>query len=210
MGTAGTTDHGAIDPLEDLAEHAAARGAWLHVDAAVGAALATSDTHRSRLAGIERADSVTVDFHKLWWQPLGASALLVARADDHGLVRDHSDYLDRDEDVADGVLNLVGRSLDTSRRFDALKVATSLRTTGRVALGGMVDALIDLASAIGAHIDARPDLELVAPPSTVTVLFRWIGDPTHAGPEVDADRSVPISMRSTSGSSASCSTPAVP
>ena len=77
VGTAGTTDLGAIDPLDPLADKAQQRGAWFHVDAAVGSGLALSDRHRHRLKGIERADSVTADLHKLWWMPFGASALLV-------------------------------------------------------------------------------------------------------------------------------------
>ena len=77
VGTAGTTDLGAIDPLDALADKAQERGAWFHVDAAVGSGLMLSDRHKHRLKGIERADSVTADLHKLWWMPFGASALLV-------------------------------------------------------------------------------------------------------------------------------------
>ena len=132
VGTAGTTDHGAIDPLAAIAERPAC-DAWFHVDAAVASAFALSDRLAPRLAGIEAADSVTVDFHKLWFQPISASALVVADAAGLDGVTGHSDYLHRADDVADGQLNLVGRSLDTSRRFDALKV---LLTRGRWAGGG--------------------------------------------------------------------------
>ena len=74
VGTAGTTDLGAIDPLDALADRAAERGAHFHVDAAVGSGLVLSERHHTRLKGIERADSVTADLHKLWWMPFGASA----------------------------------------------------------------------------------------------------------------------------------------
>src|SRR4051812_39860682 len=66
VGTAGTTDLGAIDPLEQLADEARRRGAHFHVDAAVGSGLTLSERQRPRLRGIERADSVTADLHKLW------------------------------------------------------------------------------------------------------------------------------------------------
>jgi L-2,4-diaminobutyrate decarboxylase len=66
--TAGTTDFGSIDPLPELAACAKAHGLWLHVDAAYGGALILSDRHRHKLAGIEAADSITVDFHKLFYQ----------------------------------------------------------------------------------------------------------------------------------------------
>jgi L-2,4-diaminobutyrate decarboxylase len=77
VATAGTTDFGSIDPLPALAERARERGLWLHVDAAWGGGLLFSDRHRGLLAGIEAADSVTVDFHKLLWQPAGCGAFLV-------------------------------------------------------------------------------------------------------------------------------------
>lgn len=170
VGTAGTTDAGAIDPLPALAARAAARGAWFHVDAAVGGGLVLSDRLRPRLAGLERADSVTVDLHKLCWQPIGASVLLVRDGRSFDMVRQPSDYLDRDDD---DVLNLVGRSLDTSRRFDALKVVVSLRSTGRHQMGAWMEQLVDTTAAVAEVIDRDPRFELLTPPSLVMVLFRW-------------------------------------
>jgi len=191
VGTAGTTDLGAIDPLPALAERAAHRGAWFHVDAAVGAAFAFSDRLRPWLDGIASADSVTADLHKLCWQPIGASLLLARDGRRLDLVRHPSDYLDRadDEDDADdgsGPLNLVGRSLDTSRRFDALKVVVSLRSTGRRRMGAMVEHLVDLAAATAEVVAATPDLELLAPVSSVTVLFRWRPPGSDDGDALDA------------------------
>jgi L-2,4-diaminobutyrate decarboxylase len=173
VATAGTTDLGAIDPLTQIAERARACGAWLHVDAAVGSGLALSPRLAPLLAGIEHADSITADLHKLWFMPIGASALLVRDLALLGAVRHHSDYLNRAEDEADGMLNLVGRSLDTSRRFDALKILVGLRSTGRRRLAAMVEQLVDLARDAARAVDAHADLELLAEPSTVTVVFRW-------------------------------------
>lgn len=159
VGTAGTTDLGAIDPIDALADRAAACGAWLHVDAAVGSALALSPRLAPALAGVHRADSVTADLHKLWWMPIGASALLVARGAELEWVGTESDYLNRAEDRDQGVLNLVGRSLDTSRRFDALKVVLALRAVGRQTMAAMVEAIWDLtrlaADAVRARTGAR-------------------------------------------------------
>jgi L-2,4-diaminobutyrate decarboxylase len=172
VGTAGTTDLGAIDPLHALADRAQRLNAHFHVDAAVGSGLTLSATHRSRLKGIERADSVTADFHKLWWMPFGASALLVPDIGALKAVHHASDYLNRPEDEAVGQLNLVGRSLDTSRRFDALKVLIALKTIGRRALEQAIDRVLELAQYAAAQIDAHPQLELVAHPQTVMVAFR--------------------------------------
>ncbi|MGE4030798.1 MAG: aspartate aminotransferase family protein [Thermoleophilia bacterium] len=172
VATAGTTDLGAVDPLAALAARAAAAGAWFHVDAAVGSALALSPRLRALLDGIMAADSVTADLHKLWWQPIGASALLVRDPAALEGVHHHSDYLDRAED--DGVLNLVGRSLDTSRRFDALKILVGLRATGTRRLGEMVEHVVALAGRAARRVEERDDLELLAPPTTVMVAFRWV------------------------------------
>ena len=176
VGTAGTTDLGAIDPLDAIADRAKELGAWFHVDAAVGSGLTLSDTHRRRLDGIERAHSITADLHKLWWMPFGASALLVPDVAELRAVHHASVYLNRAEDEAEGQLNLVGRSLDTSRRFDAFKVLVALRTRGRKQLGAMVDTVLELTQYAGEAIQARPELELVAPPHTVMVAFRRVGD----------------------------------
>ncbi|HEY6886141.1 MAG TPA: aminotransferase class V-fold PLP-dependent enzyme [Solirubrobacter sp.] len=176
VGTAGTTDLGAIDPLDALADRARARGAWFHVDAAVGSGLTLSERQKPRLNGIERADSVTADLHKLWWQPFSASALLVPDVDVLKAVHHASVYLNRPEDEAEGQLNLVGRSLDTSRRFDALKVLIALRATGRRRLAEMVDEILALAQYAGEAIALRPQLRLLTPPSTVMIAFRHVGD----------------------------------
>ena len=187
VATAGTTDLGAIDPLGPIAERARACGAWLHVDAAVGSAFALSPRLAPLLAGIECADSITADLHKLWFMPIGASALLVRDVALLDAVHHHSDYLNRADDEADGVLNLVGRSLDTSRRFDALKILVGLRSTGRRQMAAMIEGLVDLAAAAARAVEAHGDLELLAPPSTVTVVFRW--DPAGerlSAAEVDA------------------------
>lgn len=184
VATAGTTDSGAIDPLDAIADRAESHGAWLHVDAAVGSGLALSDRLRHMLAGIERADSVTADMHKLWWQPIGASAMLVRDADAFRGLREPADYLNRAED--DDVLNLVDRSLDTSRRFDALKVLVSLQVLGKRRLGSYVERLVQLASDGGDAVTVAPSLELLAPPQTVTVLFRCHpSTSTHGGYDLD-------------------------
>ena len=171
--TAGTTDLGAIDPMTEIADRARSCGAWLHVDAAVGSALALSEPLAPMLDGIERADSITADLHKLWFMPIGASALLVRDVALLAAVNHHSDYLNRPEDEADGTLNLVGRSLDTSRRFDALKILVGLRCTGRLRLAAMVEDLVALARRAGELVDAHEELELLAPPQTVMVAFGW-------------------------------------
>ncbi|OYV65867.1 MAG: hypothetical protein B7X07_01455 [Actinobacteria bacterium 21-64-8] len=170
VATAGTTDLGAIDPLATVAERARRVGAWFHVDAAVAGAFLLSPRLAPRLTGAELADSVTIDFHKLWWQPFNASALVVSDVERFDLLRVRSNYLDRGDEL-EGVVNLVGRSLDTSRRFDAAKVVASLRTLGRRTFAEMLEYLVDLATYAGERVARNPRLELVATPSAVTCVF---------------------------------------
>jgi L-2,4-diaminobutyrate decarboxylase len=174
VATAGTTDLGVIDPLEAMAERAHLAGAWYHVDAAVAGAFLLSGELRPRLRGLELADSVTVDFHKLWWQPFNASALIVRDAECFDLLRVKSNYLDRGDEL-EGMVNLVGRSLDTSRRFDAAKVVATLRAVGSTTLGAMLEHLVALAMYAAALVETQPSLELVAPPTSVMCVFRVVG-----------------------------------
>jgi aromatic-L-amino-acid/L-tryptophan decarboxylase len=81
VATAGTTSAGVIDPLADAAALAAERGAWCHIDAAWAGATCLSDTLRTHLAGIERADSVTLDAHKWMSTPMGAGVFITTEAE---------------------------------------------------------------------------------------------------------------------------------
>jgi len=171
--TAGTTDTGAVDPLAEAADIAHRRGLWVHVDAAAAGALLLSSRHRRLLEGIERADSVSIDFHKLFCQSIPSSIVLVADGAGFRHLRTPVPYLDPVEDAEADVVNLVGKSLQTTRRFDALKALVTLRTLGRARIAAMVDALVGLAAHAAEHVRRAEDLELVQAPVTNTTLFRW-------------------------------------
>lgn len=170
VATAGTTDRGVIDPLEPIADVCDLEDVWMHVDAAYGCGLLVSPTRRHLLDGIERARSVTTDLHKSFFQPVSSSALLVRDPADLRRTAWYADYLNP-EDAAEP--NQVDKSLQTTRRFDALKLWTTLRAAGADAIGAAFDAVIDLAAATHAIVDEHPDLVLVAPTQLSTVLFRW-------------------------------------
>ena len=184
VATAGTTDFGSIDPLPEIAAVACEANAWLHVDAAYGGALLFSAQHRSRLAGIEDADSTAVDFHKLFWQPIPCSAFLVRDARHFDTMRLYADYLNPEIHVEEGIPNLVTTSLLTSRRFDALKLWISFQTLGREKLAAMIDRTMALANHAATVIRNSRDLELVCEPQLSTVVFRYI----PSRPESNADR----------------------
>ena len=184
VATAGTTDFGSIDPLPEIAAVADEANAWLHADAAYGGALLFSSQHRSRLAGIENADSIAIDFHKLFWQPIPCSAFLVRDARHFDTMRLYADYLNPEIHEEQGIPNLVTTSLLTSRRFDALKLSISFQTLGREKLAAMIDHTIALAHQAAAVIRGARDLELVCEPQFSTVVFRYI----PSGLESHADR----------------------
>ncbi|QQD75945.1 aminotransferase class V-fold PLP-dependent enzyme [Curtobacterium sp. YC1] len=170
VATAGTTDRGVIDPVEPIADVCDLEDVWLHVDAAYGCGLLVSPTRRHLLAGIERARSLTADLHKSFFQPVSSSALLVRHPEDLRRTAWYADYLNPED--ADEP-NQVDKSLQTTRRFDALKLWATLRATGAEAIGTAFDAVIDLAAATHRMVDEHPDLVLVAPTQLSTVLFRW-------------------------------------
>ena len=174
VATAGTTDFGSIDPVSPIADICAAEGLWLHVDAAYGGGLILSDRHRHLLSGIDRADSVTVDFHKMFYQPISCATFLVRRKTDFDAIHLFADYLNPEENVEAGVLDLVGKSIQTTRRFDGLKPFLTMQALGRRHLAAMIDATIDLTFQTAAMMAADDHLDLVAPPTINALVFRFV------------------------------------
>ncbi|MGW2699560.1 pyridoxal phosphate-dependent decarboxylase family protein [Streptomyces sp. NPDC001340] len=170
--TAGTTDAGLIDPLPEIAGLCTAHGARLHIDAAYGGGLAFSDRHRDKLAGLEAAHTVTLDLHKLGWQPVAAGLLAVARPRDLAALHQRADYLNADDDTEAGLPDLLGRSLRTTRRPDILKIAVTLKTLGRSGLGTLVDQVCARAREFAALVQGHTGFELYDRPVISTVLFR--------------------------------------
>lgn len=173
VATAGTTDFGSIDPLERIGRICRERGVWMHVDAAYGCGLLVSRRHRHLLDGVEQADSVTVDYHKSFLQPVSCSALLVRNHRHLGCVTYHADYLNPLDQRQEGTPNLVDKSLQTTRRFDALKLWLTLRIMGPEALGKAFDQVIHLARQTYLLLLSDPDLEVIHQPRLSAVVFRY-------------------------------------
>jgi aromatic-L-amino-acid decarboxylase len=186
VATAGTTNTGSIDPLDELATLCRERGAWLHVDAAYGGFAGLTERGRALLRGIERADSVTLDPHKWLYQPYECGALLVR--DDHALRYAFAmtpDYLQDSEEAAEEV-NLSDRGVQLTRSSRAFKVWLSLQYFGERAFRTAIDTAIDLAQLVCERVQAGADLELMAPPSLGIVCFRRRFDAVASG-DADAD-----------------------
>lgn len=177
VGTAGTTDHGAIDDLDFIADMAARHDMWMHVDGAYGGALILS-SQKARLKGCERAHSISVDFHKLFYQTISCGALLVNDKSNFKFLLHHADYLNREHDE---LPNLVDKSIATTKRFDALKVFMTMQSVGPKALGDMYDHLLEQTLEVAGMIRDNKHFELLAEPSLSTVLFRA----THESADLD-------------------------
>ncbi|MFT3716339.1 MAG: pyridoxal-dependent decarboxylase [Gordonia sp. (in: high G+C Gram-positive bacteria)] len=182
VATAGTTDFGTVDPLPVIAAIARAHDLWLHVDAAYGFGALFSDRFAGLLDGIGAADSITLDLHKVGWQPAAASLLLLADLDGFASLDRSVAYLNPEDDLEAGFGGQLGLTLQTTRRPDVLKVATTLLAYGRRGLGDMLDDCHDLARAAERRIDAEPELQLVSPATLTTVVFRYLCD------DPDSDR----------------------
>ncbi|MEV5198282.1 aminotransferase class V-fold PLP-dependent enzyme [Streptomyces sp. NPDC053720] len=173
--TAGTTDTGRIDPLTDIADLCTAHGAELHIDAAYGGPLLFSPTHRPKIHGLDRADSVTLDLHKLGWQPASAGILAVPHRHHLDPLHHRASYLNAEDDTEAGLPDLLGRSLRTTRRPDTLKIAVTLRALGRSGLADLIDRTLTAAHHLADLITETPTLDLYDRPTISTVLFRPTG-----------------------------------
>lgn len=181
FGTAGTTDFGSVDPLDDLADVAKEFDLWYHIDAAYGGAVAVSDSHQNLLAGIERADSLAVDFHKLFYQPLSCGAFLLRDGTHFELLSRNASYLNPE---GDDTPHQVEKSTMTSRRFDALKPYVAFRTLGREGMATLVERTLSLADEAAAMIRDADTYELDCEPTLNVVTLRYVPQTSH--PDVDA------------------------
>lgn len=176
--SAGSTNTGAVDPLGELADVGAEEGLWLHVDAAYGGFAALTAKGRSALAGIDRADSVTLDPHKWLYQPMECGSVLIrdgARLERTFAI--HPDYLDGDATRSAGEVNFADRGLQLSRGFRALKIWVTMQTFGLAAFRAAIQRNLELAEFAEALIRRHAGLTLMAPATLGIVCFRreWPG-----------------------------------
>jgi aromatic-L-amino-acid/L-tryptophan decarboxylase len=172
VANAGTTATGAVDPFHELSQVCRERKIWLHVDGAYGAFACLSERGRQTLAGMELADSITLDPHKWLYQPVELGALLVR--DGSALRRgfEISPEFLKDIEAADGEVNFSDRGLQLTRSCRALKLWISLRYFGVSAFRSAIDNCLDLALHAQGRIESSPELELMSPASLGIVTFR--------------------------------------
>ncbi|ENU40312.1 pyridoxal phosphate-dependent decarboxylase family protein [Acinetobacter johnsonii] len=174
VATAGTTDAGAIDPLKQIREITNKYGAWMHIDAAWGGALILSNDHRDMLDGIELSDSIALDFHKHYFQTISCGAFLLKDEANYRFMHYEAEYLNSAYDEEHGVPNLVSKSLQTTRRFDALKLWMTVEALGEELYGSMIDHGVTLTRDVADYINATAGLEMLVDPQFASVLFRVV------------------------------------
>jgi aromatic-L-amino-acid/L-tryptophan decarboxylase len=171
VASAGTTNTGAIDPLAELRPTCDAHGAWLHVDAAYGGFFTLTERGRRALAGIEQADSVTLDPHKGLAQPWGTGCVLVRDDALSDAFRMFPTYL-RDARSADDAVNLFDRGLQLTRPARSVQIWLSVQSLGLAPFREALDEALDHALAAETLVGERDDAELVTPASLGIVTFR--------------------------------------
>lgn len=172
VATIGTTDYGSIDPMNEISSVCQKYGLWLHADAAYGSAVILSSKYAQRVAGFNLCNSITVDFHKMFLLPISCSAVLLRDASNFEALELHADYLNREEDEEDGYTNLVGKSLQTTRRFDALKVWVSFKMRGKDGWGEIIDTCMENAAYLYSRLRNDAEFETVTEPEISSVVFR--------------------------------------
>ncbi len=188
IGVAGTTNTGAIDDLQGLADICAAEGLWFHVDGAFGAWAALAPSHKHLLAGMERADSLAFDLHKWMYLSYPIGCVLVRDAEHHRRAFSLTPtYLAHGE----GNRGLTGVDVpwlsdlgfELSRGFHALKAWMTIKEQGAAKYARLIQQNIDQAHYLRDLIAATPELELALPVSLNVVCFRhvWpdLADATH-------------------------------
>jgi glutamate/tyrosine decarboxylase-like PLP-dependent enzyme len=173
IANAGTTNTGAVDPLNELADLAAKEKLWLHIDGAFGAAAILSDRGRALLHGIERADSISLDPHKWLFQSFECGCILVRDAAFlKSAFQIKPDYL-RDVHRNAAEFNPADHGVQLTRSFRALKVWLSLQTFGLAAFRKAITRGFELAELAERELRARKGWEILSPAQMATVCFRF-------------------------------------
>ncbi|TPX55459.1 hypothetical protein PhCBS80983_g05295 [Powellomyces hirtus] len=171
IGIAGTTETGSIDPLERIAAACQSRAIHFHVDGAWGGPLIFSSEHRRKLAGVERADSITVDGHKQLYTPMGLGLLLFKEPTTAHAIRKTANYVIRHDSPDLGKFTLEG-----SRPATSLHLHASLYLLGRDGLECLVTRSATLARQMSVRVATHPSgaFQALHVPETNIFLFRYL------------------------------------
>jgi len=172
IASAGTTNTGAIDPLNEIADLAEREHLWMHVDGAYGAFFALTERGRALMGGLDRADSITLDPHKGLFLPYGTGCLLVREEESlrraHATFAEYMPVMQHDADFVD----FCDISPELSRDFRGLRAWLPIKLFGIDAFRDCLDEKLDLARWAAEQLQDIPDMEIVAEPQLSLVAFR--------------------------------------
>lgn len=169
VGVAGTTETGNIDPLNELADLAHTLGCHFHVDAAWGGASLLSNKYRYLLAGIERADSITIDAHKQMYVPMGAGMVLFKDPEFANAIKHHAEYI-----LRKGSKDLGSQTLEGSRPGMAMLVHACLQVIGRDGYEILINNSLEKARYFAELIKQQDDFQLVSAPELCLLTYRYV------------------------------------
>jgi len=170
VASAGTTNTGAVDDLDAIADLAHDNNLWLHVDAAYGGFFQLTDRGKDRLTGINRADSITLDPHKGMFLPYGTGCLIVNNGD--ALRKAHTAGAEYLQDLPDvGLPNYAEYSPELSRAFRGLRIWLPLQLHGAKAFEQALDEKLDLAAHAYDRLEQTQQFELPWEPELSVVAF---------------------------------------
>lgn len=187
IATSGTTNTGTVDPLIELANICKKEDIWFHIDGAYGAAAILSQKGKQLLKGIEKADSLTVDPHKWFYQPYEMGCLLV-RNHKHlsHTFTEKPEYL-RDIEGNTSEINFYDHGIQLTRRFRALKFYMSLKTFGLKEFRDAITYNIDLAEEVESKLRRSAFWEVVFPATLAVINFRYNPiEKNHSEKQLDA------------------------
>jgi len=175
VANAACTATGSVDPLQEIGEYCRAHKLWLHVDGAHGASALLSTKHRALLQGIELADSVIWDGHKLLYMPATVSAVLFRSAQDSYLAfAQDASYLFQGGNLEAETYNVSYRTLECTKRMMALKLWVAFSLYGVEGMATLVDEAFAKALLFAEILQAQPDFGLLMMPQTNIVCFRHL------------------------------------
>src|SRR5579864_9769431 len=175
IGSAGTVNTGAVDPLVELAALCKEEQLWFHIDGAFGALAILSPKWRNSVAGLHLADSIAFDLHKWMYMPFEAGCVLVRDSEAHrkAFVVNPSYLASQGRGIAPQAPEFAARGVELARNFKALKIWFSLRTHGTLKFGRLIEQNIEQAQYLAALIEKEPHVELLAPVKLNVVCFRF-------------------------------------
>jgi L-2,4-diaminobutyrate decarboxylase len=175
VGTAGSTSVGAIDPLDALADIAAERGLWLHVDGAHGGSLLVSDRLRARLRGIDRADSLAWDAHKLMFVPAACTMLFYRdRAHAAGAFRQEASYVFEKSPDIYTEFDAAEKNFECTKRPMIMSLWVPWALYGRTPFAEKIEQLCDMAAEAHEILAEAPDFVPLHRPETNILSFRYL------------------------------------